>query len=260
MSGIAAVDESLTSQIDRDEMRSKMQQMSDSYTDMEQYISNLRSDLRSIESFKNDLVTQAEQGYEVGSSMETLAFQSKQLQTDLTFFSDMRTMYIRRTYADLWRFCKQIATNAAAIEPRAPGQSTDELAEMKMRGARSLSEEQEYSTQDCFNALNLAQSLLLELASDVASFDSKVTEAEARAARGFQVGNLVVHLKTQRTRLRTSFTASIEQIDGFLNANVAFAGRALGRIKMISAEIVDENEVAANDTAADAADADAIDA
>jgi len=256
MSGIAAVDESLASQIDRDNMRTKMQGMSDAYTDMEQYISNLRSDLRSIESFKDDLVLQAQQGYEVGSSMETLSFQSKQLQTDLTFFADMRTMYIRRTYADLWRFCSHIAENAAAIEPRAPGQTTEELAANKMRGARALTEEDEYTTQDCFNALNLAQSLLLELAGDIASFDNKVGEAEARASRGFQVGNLVVHLKTQRTRLRTSFTASIEQIDGFLDANVAFARRALKRIETISGEIVDENEAAAAAAADDAADAD----
>lgn len=253
---IAAVDKELTDMVDRDKFRQRLNSMNDSYEKMSTFIDDLRGDLRSIEQFERDIKQQEGMGFDCGSSLATLQFQRSQLSTDLTFFENMKKLYLKRTYSDLYSFASEIGMSASAIEQRRDGETTEELHERKMSGAREFDQEQEYQMNDNFNILSLAESLLMELAQDIAGFTSRIGEAEARAARGFQIGSLVTTLRSQQVRLRSEFVASIAQITAFLDTNVKFAGRCLKRIETISQEIMTEEEAR---TAEDGGDANPVD-
>ena len=239
---IAAEDRALSEMVDRDAFRTSLNEMSESYANMDSFINNLESDLRAIQTYERDLEAQEQMGFDVGSSRATLSFQRSQLDTDLGFFQGMKILYLRRMYSDLYEFASGIALNAATIEPRQDGQTPDELANTKMAAARPFDSGVEYTMQDAFSILGLCENLLLELSSDIAAFTPKIAEAEARAARGFQVGSLISNMRSQQTRLRTEFEASITQIREFLAGNARFASRCLRRIQMISNEIVTQQE------------------
>lgn len=239
---IAAEDADLAKLVDRDGFRASLNSMSESYEKMTTYINNIESDLRSIESYADELHRQEEQGYNVGSSLATLTFQRGQLKTDLDFFQSMKALYLKRIYADLFSFCETISAAAATIEPRQPGESVDDLKTRKMSAARAFDDASTYTMNDNFSILSLSESLLLELASDIASFTPKIVAAEQRQQRGFQVGSLITQLTSQQLRLKSEFTSQIAMIKGFLETNARFASRCLNRIQMISNEIVTAEE------------------
>lgn len=244
---IAAEDRELSAQVDRDTFRQTLNDTSEAYANMESYINNLESDLRSIETYERDLATQESMGFDVGSSRATLSFQRSQMTTDLEFFQGMKELYLRRMYSDMYKFAEAIALNAATIEPREAGETAEELAAQKMSLARRFDASSQYTMQDAFSMLGVCENLLLELSSDIAAFTPKIQEAEARAQRGFQVGSLISNMRSQQTRLRTEFVASIEQLKEFLKGNANFAKRCLRRIQMISSEIVTEQEARSAD-------------
>ena len=253
---ISAVDKDLADLVARDEFRASLNQTSEAYAEMQTFITNIESDLRSILTYTEELERQEQMGFDVGSSRATLKFQEGQMQTDLDFFQSMKTLYLRRIYADMHQFATNIATSAATIEPRPAGQTVEQLRDEKMRLAREFNVEGIYTMQDAYAILGLCENLLLELASDIAAFTPKIQEAEARANRGFQVGSLITMLRSQQVRLRTEFISSIEQIKEFLAGNARFAARCLRRIQLISNEIVTREEAAAAtpDATADAGD------
>ena len=254
---ISAVDQGLVSLIERDAFRSEMNATGEAYAEMNTYISNIEADLRSIETFERDLRAQEQQGFDVGSSLRSLTFQREQLRCDMQFYVQMRDVYLSRQYSDLYKFAAAIAHAAATIEPRQPGQTVEDLAASKMGVARVFDPEASYSMVDSFNCLGLCENLLYELAADIAAFEPRIAEAESRARRGFQTGNLVSTMKAQQLRLRTEFQSSIVQIRDFLKNGRLFAARALKRVKLISNEIVTEQEVQDADDAGGAGGDDA---
>ena len=252
---ISAVDEDLAKLITRQEWREMLNTTSESFQAMSGFIDNLSNDLTEIGKYEAELGAQAELGYDVGSSRTTLSFQKNALQGDLTFFLKMREIYQRRCFSDMWQFAKDIAMSAAMIETRGPGQTVEQLRDAKMQQARRFEEDGIYTMQDSYNILSVCESLLLELAGDISAFGPKISEAEKRQARGFQVGSLCTQLKNQQMRLRTDFVSSVEMLKQFLAGNARFAQRALGRIKLISQEIVTSEEAAAAGDAAEGSEA-----
>jgi len=240
---IAPVDKKLTDLIERDLYRELLQEMSNNYETMARYISNLESDISSIETLTRDLQMQVDAGYEVGSSVETLGFQQSQLQTDLDWFMSQRQMYLNKTYRDLFKFAKDISKAAAEIEPRQGDDTLEDMISRKLSGSRDYKDDENYNMADIFGLLTLAERNLIELAADIASFEPKIENARKRQARGFQVGNLVVNLQSQMMKLRTEFESNIQRIKAFLIANKNFSSKCLDRIKMIANEIISQEEL-----------------
>ena len=243
MSAIAPPAKDLVDRIDRDLYRRKLGEMSDSFQEMDRYITNIQSDLDAIQSLIEDLAQQRQMGYDVGSAETTLLFQLSQLSVDLNWFKSQKKEYLNKAYGDLFKFAMDIAENAAQIEPRRNGETVQDLVDRKVRGMRPVEEGAVYSMADVQSLLSNTERLLMELASDVASIDPRIETARQREARGFQIGNLLVNLTSQRAKLTTDFQSSCARIDSFLSLNAKFAGRCLHRIKMIADEIVSEQEM-----------------
>lgn len=83
---------------------------------------------------------------------------------------------------------------------------------------------------------------LYELSSDIDSFKGLINDATEKQNRGFSIGNLLVNLQSQETRLTLEFKGFIIRLEQFLNQNKTFAARCLKRVELISNEIVTEQE------------------
>lgn len=92
------------------------------------------------------------------------------------------------------------------------------------------------------NLINCTTSNLRELAEDIGTFSDRISNAQDKEKRGFNVGNLIMNLQGQQQKLTLEFKSYIERLGKFLNQNKNFSGRCLNRIKMISNEIVSEEE------------------
>ena len=83
---ITAESADLNNLIQRDEYRRLLNETSEQYERMGQFISNLESDIRSIGDAIRMLEMQQRTGYDIGDSKETLGFQKNTLQSDLNFY------------------------------------------------------------------------------------------------------------------------------------------------------------------------------
>lgn len=283
MTAIRPNDSDLRDQIDADSYNETLNVVNAKYTEMDKFIGNLESDVLSIKDFEKDVLSDQARGYDVGTSLDTLGFQKDSLQIDLDFFKHMKEVYIRKLYGDLYKYCDSIIESALSIE-EIPENVTREM--VKIRKFRNMKEyppkmipnpmfvapdptasgpaaiptsepaeipdpNQRYDMNEIFALINCTTSNLRELADDIGSFDNKIGRAKERETRGFNVGNLIMNLESQKQKLTLEFTSYIERLSKFLDQNKNFSDRCLNRIKLISSEIVTSEEASAADEGGD---------
>jgi len=268
MTAIQPTDSALRDKIDSDKYNSILNEINAKYTEMDKFIGNLESDIQSVKDFEQDMLADKERGYDVGSSLDTLGFQKDSLQIDLNFFTHMKSVYIKKLYGDLYKYCDGIIENALAIEEIPDGFTKEQIKTRKFRnmqpyppqmvdnpkyldangepvtGEPELIEDPQakYDMNEIFALINCTTSNLRELAEDIGTFSDKINNAEEKQKRGFNVGNLIMNLKGQQQKLTLEFDSYIVRLTDFLNQNKNFSGRCLNRIKIISNEIVTKEE------------------
>jgi len=268
MTAIQPTDSALRDKIDSDKYNSILNEINAKYTEMDKFIGNLESDIQSVKDFEQDMLADKERGYDVGSSLDTLGFQKDSLQIDLNFFTHMKSVYIKKLYGDLYKYCDGIIENALAIEEIPEGFTKEQIKTRKFRnmqpypppmipnpnhldaneepvaGEPEMIEDPQakYDMNEIFALINCTTSNLRELAEDIGTFTDKITSAEEKQKRGFNVGNLIMNLKGQQQKLTLEFDSYIVRLTDFLNQNKNFSGRCLNRIKIISNEIVTKEE------------------
>lgn len=269
MTAIKPTDSALRDQIDSDSYNATLNEVNAKYTEMDKYIGNLESDILSIKDFEKDIITDAERGYDVGTSLDTLGFQRSSLEIDLDFFTHMKDVYIKKLYGDLYKYCDGIIEGALAIEEIPSNSSREDVKSRKFRNMISYPPPMisnpnaldndgnpvegepleiqdptaKYDMNEIFALINCVTSNLRELAEDIGSFDDRISRANEREARGFSVGNLIMNLESQKTKLTLEFSSYIERLGKFLEQNKNFSVRCLNRIKLISNEIVTAEEL-----------------
>jgi len=268
MTAIQPTDSALRDKIDSDKYNNILNEINAKYTEMDKFIGNLESDIQSVKDFEQDMLADKERGYDVGSSLDTLGFQKDSLQIDLNFFTHMKSVYIKKLYGDLYKYCDGIIENALAIEEIPEGFTKEQIKTRKFRNMQPypppmisnpnyldaegnpIENEPEmiedpnskYDMNEIFALINCTTSNLRELAEDIGTFTDKITSAEEKQKRGFNVGNLIMNLKGQQQKLTLEFDSYIVRLTDFLNQNKNFSGKCLNRIKIISNEIVTKEE------------------
>jgi len=268
MTAIQPTDSALRDKIDSDKYNSILNEINAKYTEMDKFIGNLESDIQSVKDFEQDMLADKARGYDVGSSLDTLGFQKDSLQIDLNFFTHMKSVYIKKLYGDLYKYCDGIIENALAIEEIPEGFTKEQIKTRKFRNMQPyppamvanpnhldaegnpIENEPEliedpnakYDMNEIFALINCTTSNLRELAEDIGTFSDKINSAEEKQKRGFNVGNLIMNLTGQQQKLTLEFDSYIVRLTDFLNQNKNFSGRCLNRIKIISNEIVTKEE------------------
>ena len=276
MTAIRPSDSALRDKIKEDEYNQTLNEINAKYTEMDNYIGNLQSDIQSIKEFEKEMLMDQERGYDVGTSLDTLGFQRDSLQIDLDFFLHMKDVYIKKLYGDLYKYCDAIIENALAIEEIPSNSTRDAVKSRKFRNMTPypppevdnpeavdsdgnavegvpLKIPDPFATYDMngiFALINCTTSNLRELADDIGTFTDRINTAKDREARGFSVGNLIMNLQGQQQKLSLEFTSYIERLTKFLNQNKSFSGRCLKRIQLISSEIVTAEEKQASEDSA----------
>ena len=276
MTAIQPSNSTLRDKINSDGYNATLNEINVKYTEMDKFIGNLESDILSIKDFESEVLSDEARGYDVGTSLDTLGFQKNSLEIDLDFFVHMKDVYIKKLYGDLYKYCDGIIDNALAIEEIPAGATKESVKERKFRNMtpypapmipnpaakNALGEPVEgepeeisdpyakYDMNEIFALINCTTSNLRELAEDIGSFDDKIARATERETRGFSVGNLIMNLESQKTKLTLEFDSYIERLGKFLDQNKNFSERCLKRIQLISNEIVTSEEVAENDSGA----------
>ncbi len=276
MTAIQPTNSTLRDKINSDGYNATLNEINVKYTEMDKFIGNLESDILSIKDFESEVLSDEARGYDVGTSLDTLGFQKNSLEIDLDFFVHMKDVYIKKLYGDLYKYCDGIIDNALAIEEIPAGATKESVKERKFRNMtpypapmipnpaakNALGEPVEgepeeisdpyakYDMNEIFALINCTTSNLRELAEDIGSFDDKIARATERETRGFSVGNLIMNLESQKTKLTLEFDSYIERLGKFLDQNKNFSERCLKRIQLISNEIVTSEEVAENDSGA----------
>lgn len=270
MTAIRPTNSELRDKIEADAYNSILNDINSKYAEMDKYIGNLESDISSVKDFIADVISDQEQGYDVGTSLDTLGFQKESLEIDNNFFKHMKDVYIKKLYGDLHQYCDGIIESALDIEQIPKGYTKEQIKQRKFRNLPpfpakkipnpgytdlegNIVEGQEefvedpntrYDMNEIFALINCTTSNLRELADDIGSFDDKITKAKEREARGFNVGNLIMNLEGQKQKLFLEFASYILRLRKFLEQNQKFSVRCLNRIKMISQEIVTSEELA----------------
>lgn len=263
MTAIRPTDSVLRDKIDSDGYNTTLNEINSKYAEMDKYIENLQSDIRAVRDFEKDVIADKNRGYDVGTSLDTLTFQSESLEIDLNFFTHMKSVYIKKLYGDLYKYCDGIIENALAIEDIAADTTREKVKERKFRNMnpypaplvnnpKHLDNEGnpvegepekipdpyvKYDMNEIFSLINCTTANLRELAEDIGSFDAKINTATERQSRGFNVGNLIMNLESQKQKLTLEFDSYIARLAQFLEQNKNFSGRCLNRIKIISDEI-----------------------
>ena len=236
---------------------------------MDKFIGNLESDILSIKDFEKDMIADQERGYDVGTSLDTLGFQKDSLEIDLDFFIHMKDVYIKKLYGDLYKYCDGIIENALAIEEIPIGFTRETIKTRKFRNmipypapmipnpaavdamgspipdvpVEIPDPTARYDMNEIFALINCTTSNLRELADDIGTFNQRIQGAQEKEQRGFNVGNLIMNLESQKQKLTLEFEGYIERLGKFLEQNSKFSGRCLNRIKMISSEIISSEEL-----------------
>lgn len=268
MTAIKPADSVLRDKIDSDKYNSILNEINGKYTEMDKFIGNLEGDIQSVKDFEKDMLLDKSRGYDVGSSLDTLGFQRNSLQIDLNFFVHMKDVYIKKLYGDLYKYCDSIIENALAIEEIPQGFTKEQIKDRKFRNMQpyppnkipnpkainadgSINPEEpneiddptaKYDMNEIFALINCTTSNLRELAEDIGTFTDRINNAKEKEKRGFNVGNLIMNLQGQQQKLSLEFTSYIDRLTKFLEQNKNFSGRCLNRIKMISNEIITEEE------------------
>ena len=268
MTAIKPSDSVLRDKIDSDGYNTILNEINSKYAEMDKYIENLQGDITSVKDFENDVIADQKRGYDVGTSLDTLGFQRESLEIDLSFFTHMKGVYIKKLYGDLYKYCDGIIENALSIEDLPENMSKEKMKERKFRNMHPyppplvnnpkhldadgnvVEGEPEkipdpfakYDMNEIFALINCTTANLRELAEDIGSFDRKIAVAKERETRGFSVGNLIMNLEGQKQKLTLEFTSYIARLTQFLEQNKNFSGRCLNRIKLISNEIVSSEE------------------
>ena len=185
----------------------------------------------------------------------------------------MKDVYIKKLYGDLYKYCDGIIENALAIEDIPANSTKEKVKERKFRNMTPYPAEMvsnpeyldaegnpvegesefipdpsaKYDMNEIFALINCTTANLRELAEDIGSFDRKINTATERQKRGFNVGNLIMNLESQKQKLTLEFNSYIVRLTQFLDQNKNFSDRCLNRIKMISNEIVTAEEQQANE-------------
>ena len=269
MTAIKPTDSALRDKIEADEYNEILNNINARYAEMDKFIGNLESDIDSVNDFIKDVLVDQEQGYDVGTSLDTLTFQKDSLEIDNNFFKHMKQVYIRKLYGDLYKYCDGIIESALAIEVIPADTTREQVKTRKFRNlapfpARMVTNpkrtdadgnvvedepelipdpDSKYDMNEIFALINCTTSNLRELAEDIGSFDTKITRAKERETRGFSVGNLIMNLESQKQKLVLEFASYIIRLKKFLLQNQNFSTRCLNRIKMISSEIVTAEEL-----------------
>ena len=132
MTAIRPTDSELRDQIKSDEYNDTLNEVNAKYAEMDNYISNLESDITAIRDFEKDMLADQARGYDVGTSLDTLGFQKDSLQIDLDFFVHMKDVYIKKLYGDLYKYCNNIIDNALAIEEIPNGFTKEQVKTRKI--------------------------------------------------------------------------------------------------------------------------------
>lgn len=249
MTAIQPVENELSKMIERDFYRDTLADISTKYESMQTFINNLAQDISSIDDFLKQLERDAAQGFDVGSSQETLLFQRSTLQIDLDFYQQMKKAYLKKIYDDLYGFTDGIVKAAVEIEANPMQKDAEEIQDAKLGGVRPSGMDADVSVSEIYGLLNVTERNLFELGSDIASFNTKLEDARRKQDRGFAIGNLLINLESQKTKLTLEFKGYIVRIRQFLEQNKRFAERCLNRVKMISNEIVTEQELSSKEAA-----------
>ncbi len=283
MTAIKPADSTLRDKIDSDGYNETLNEINSKYAEMDKFIENLQSDINAVRDFEKDVIADKNRGYDVGTSLDTLTFQSESLEIDLNFFTHMKSVYIKKLYGDLYKYCDGIIENALAIEDIPEGSTKEKVKLRKFRNmnpypppmidnpkyidleGNPVEGEPEkvpdpyakYDMNEIFALINCTTANLRELAEDIGSFDRKIGTATERQSRGFSVGNLIMNLESQKQKLTLEFSSYIARLGQFLEQNKSFSGRCLNRIKMISNEIVSAEEKK-NDSGEDTPDAEPV--
>tara|TARA_Y100000389_G_scaffold198846_1_gene236106 strand:- start:269 stop:1129 length:861 start_codon:yes stop_codon:yes gene_type:complete len=268
MTAIRPTDSALRDKIASDEYNATLNDINLQYTEMDKFIGNLESDIQSIAEFESSLLADKDKGYDVGTSLDTLSFQKDSLQIDLDFFKHMKTVYIHKLYGDLYKYCDSIIENALAVEEIPAGFTRAQVKDRKFRGVvqyppkmvpnpnatnpdGTLIEGEPaeivdpYATYDMNGIFTLISTIVVnlrELSDDIGSFTDKINVATERQTRGFSVGNLIMNLESQQSKLVLEFDSYIQRLSQFLEQNKNFSSRCLNRIQLISSEIVTAEE------------------
>ena len=285
MTAIRPSNSELRDKIESDVYNEILNDINAKYADMDKYIGNLESDIASVGDFIEDVISDQAQGYDVGTSLDTLGFQKDSLEIDNNFFKHMKNVYVKKLYGDLYQYCDGIIESALAIEQLPKGYTREQIKQRKFRNLPvfpskkipnpgytdmegNIIEGQEefiddpntkYDMNEIFALINCTTSNLRELADDIGSFDDKISLAKERESRGFNVGNLIMNLEGQKQKLFFEFASYILRLKKFLEQNQKFSVRCLNRIKMISQEIVTAEEQAEQQQAADPEPSPAVD-
>lgn len=269
MTAIRPTDSALRDKIASDEYNDILNKTNAKYTEMDKYITNLESDILSIKDFEGEMLADKARGYDVGSSLDTLGFQKDSLQIDLDFFVHMKVVYIKKLYGDLHQYCDSIIEDALLIEDIPKNFTREQVKERKFRNMRPyppptidnpgyldaegnpVEGEPEkipdptarYDMNEIFALINCVTANLRELADDIGTFDTRISNATEKEQRGFNVGNLIMNLESQKQKLTLEFDGYITRLSKFLEMNEKFSGRCLSRIKSISEEIVSSEEL-----------------
>ena len=269
MTAIRPTDSALRDKIAADKYNEILNNTNAKYTEMDKYITNLESDILSIKDFENEMLADKARGYDVGSSLDTLGFQKDSLQIDLDFFVHMKAVYIKKLYGDLHQYCDAIIEDALMIEEIPANFTRESVKQRKFRNMRPYppptipnpahldaagnpvdGEPAEipdptarYDMNEIFALINCVTANLRELADDIGTFDVRIANAKEKESRGFNVGNLIMNLESQKQKLTLEFDGYITRLSKFLEMNEQFSGRCLNRIKSISEEIVSSEEL-----------------
>lgn len=269
MTAIRPSDSFLRDQIKQDEYNETLGVIQSKFSEMDKYINNLESDVKSIKDFESSLKEDKERGFDVGSSLETLEFQKSSLEIDLQFFINMKQVYIEKLYGDVFKYLESIIESALSIEDIPKDTTKENVRKRKFRGVtpypppmipnphaydvdnNKIENEPEsivdpfvtYDLQGVFTLINVVVANLTELAEDIGSFDGKIADAKEKEKRGFSVGNLLMNLTGQKEKLEIEYSSNIKRIDTFLAQNKNFSEKCLKRIQLISSEIVTKEEM-----------------
>ena len=248
MANIQPVNNELNQLIKSETYRNIVNKISEKYNVMDGFINNLTSDINEIANLVQQLERDTAQGYDTGTSSDTLNFQKDTLSLDRDFFSKQKNTYLKKIYKDLFKYTSEIIDKCVEIENNPANTPKEDLVKSKFAGSRQYVEDEDenaqpYTMSDVFSLLSVTERNLFELASDIATFQDRIANAESKEKRGFAIGNLVLNLKEQQNRLVFSFKSYCSRLEMFLNENYKFSGKCVKRIEMISGEIVTQEEL-----------------
>lgn len=160
----------------------------------------------------------------------------------------MKAVYIKKLYGDLHQYCDAIIEDALSIEDIPANFTRDQIKQRKFRNMRPYppptienpayldadgnpveGEPAEipdptarYDMNEIFALINCVTANLRELADDIGTFDTRISNATEKEQRGFNVGNLIMNLESQKQKLTLEFDGYITRLSKFLEMNEKF--------------------------------------